>query len=80
MYPDVFILLRIIMTVPVVTAFAERSFFEAEIDKDLPPNNNGTGAIDGIGQSFKRGYRSFMAGLFRNLGFIQFHKKQRKLF
>jgi hypothetical protein len=68
------------MTVPVTTASAERSFFEAEIDKHLPPNNNGRGVIDGIGHSFNIECRSFSAGLFRNLGFIQFQGKKERYF
>jgi hypothetical protein len=51
--PNVFILLRIIMTVPVTTVPAERSFLSLKLI-DIPPNNNRTGVIDGIGHSFNR--------------------------
>jgi hypothetical protein len=53
-YPDVFILLRIIMTLPVRTASAQKSFFVGEIVKDFSPSNSGAGAVDRIGSSFSR--------------------------
>jgi hypothetical protein len=53
MYPNISILLRISMT-SCYYCICRKKLFEAEIDKDLPPNNNGTGAIDRIGHSFNR--------------------------
>jgi hypothetical protein len=44
-HPNVFVLLTIIITVPVASSSAERSFSKAETDKDLPQNDCGAGVI-----------------------------------
>jgi hypothetical protein len=61
------------MTVPVTTASAERSFLRLKLIKNLPQNNNGKGRLTGLAIL---SVENDVAGLFRNLGFIQFQKNQ----